>query len=365
MNVTSKLRPAAISLVAALMLASCAANELAPQPDGEGLQGTINGMGSSAQSAAQTTWAAGFQADHQGVTVNYDPQGSGAGRSAFLSGAVAFAGSDAPLSATEAEGPVPTCEAGTDPANLPVYISPIAIAYNLPEVPELRLDARTLALIFAGEVTQWDDPLLQDLNPGAEMPDLAITVVRRADDSGTTQNFTEYLAAVAPDDWGAPASQTYPYPVGDAAKGTSGVADASRGAHGSIAYLDLSGVSGLQTAMLKVGDEFSPITAEGAAAVVAESPLLEEDQTGVGGYAIEIDHSIDTPGAWPIVSVSYLVVCEQYADAELGDLVSAYAEYVAGENAQVDAHEAAGSAPLAPELAEKVITTARAIGEEQ
>lgn len=322
-------------------------------------------MGSSAQSAAQTTWAAGFQADHQGVTVNYDPQGSGAGRSAFLSGAVAFAGSDAPLDAAEAAGQVSTCAPGTDPANLPVYISPIAIAYNLPEVPELRLDAQALARVFAGEITRWNDPLLQELNPNTELPDSAITVVRRSDDSGTTQNFTEYLAAVAPEAWGAPASQTYPYPVGDAAKGTAGVADASRGAHGSIAYLDLSGVSGLQTAMLEVGADFSPITASGAAAVVAESPLLEADQTGVGGYAIDVDHSIDTPGAWPIVSVSYLVVCEQYADADLGALVSGYAQYIAGEGAQQDAQEAAGSAPLAPELAEKVITTAQTIGGEQ
>src|SRR5690625_2367677 len=190
LNTTSPIRAAAVLFMASLALASCAVNEQAQPWDDTALEGTLNGMGSSAQSVAQTTWAAVFQAQHKGVTSNHDPQGSGAGRSGFLTGAVAFAGSDAPLEAKEVDGQVPTCAPGADPVNLPVYISPVAIVYNLPELPELRLDAQALAMIFSGEITRWNDPVLQALNTGADMPDLAITVVRRADDSGTTQNFT-------------------------------------------------------------------------------------------------------------------------------------------------------------------------------
>jgi phosphate transport system substrate-binding protein len=349
--------PVAIIAAAAIALTGCAANEGSTPSNSETksastLSGTINGVGSSAQGTAQTTWIASFQQTNPDVTVNYDPQGSGAGRKSFISGAADFAGSDAALKDAELAGDFAMCAAGTKGIDLPVYISPIAIAYNVDGVKDLKLDAVTIAKIFSGAVTKWNDPAITALNSGATLPDAAITVVHRSDDSGTTQNFTEYLAANAKDVWTKPSGQTYPYTIGDAAKGTSGVADATKGAKNSITYIDESGAAGLSIAQLKVGDSFVKINAAGAADVVAKSPIASGRADG--DLAIAIDRTIADANAWPMVLVSYVIACQQYKDAAKAELVKAYAGYLVTDEAQKASAEQAGSAPLSKELATKV-----------
>jgi phosphate transport system substrate-binding protein len=339
-----------------MVLSSCAANE-APASGDSGsststLSGTLNGVGSSAQGAAEIAWGTGFQKANPDVTVNYDPQGSGAGRTNFLSGAAIFAGSDAALKDAELATASPNCAPGTKPIDLPVYISPIAIAYNLDGVKDLKLDATTIAGIFKGTITNWNDPAITSQNSGTTLPSAPITVVHRSDDSGTTQNFTEYLSANAPTVWDKPATQTYPYSVGDAAKGTSGVADAVKNSKNSITYIDESGAAGLSIAELKVGSDYVKINAAGAADVVAKSPVASGREAG--DLAIAIDRRITDANSWPMVLVSYLIVCQQYADADKGALVKAYAKYVASDAGQQSAAKNSGSAPLSSELAAKV-----------
>jgi phosphate transport system substrate-binding protein len=348
--------PLAILAAAAISLTACASNEgstpstttAAPS----NLSGTLNGIGSSAQGAAQTTWIAGFQQANPKVTINYDPQGSGAGRTSFISGAADFAGSDAALKDAELAGTFALCAAGTKAIDLPVYISPIAVAYNVDGVKDLKLDAATIAGIFSGKITTWNDPKIAALNSGATLPSANITVVHRSDDSGTTQNFTEYLAANAPDVWTAPASQTFPFQVGDAAKGTSGVADATKNAKNSITYIDESGSAGLSIAQLKVGSSFEKISANGAAAVVAASPIASGRETN--DLAIQIDRKDTSKGAWPLVLVSYVIACQQYQDSAKADLVKGYVDYIVTDAAQKAAAQQAGSAPLSADLASKV-----------
>lgn len=356
-----------MALAGALALAGCAANEAGATDTstsngtatGSALKGTLNGIGSSAQGTAQQVWIAGIQTANPDLTVNYDPQGSGAGRKSFISGAADFAGSDAALKDAELAGTFALCAPGTKAIDLPVYISPIAIAYNVAGVTDLKLDAPTIAGIFSGKITKWNDPKIAALNSGASLPDAAIVVVHRSDDSGTTQNFTEYLAANAKDVWTAPASQTYPFPVGDAAKGTSGVAEATKNAKNSITYIDESGAAGLSIAELKVGDTFTKISAEGAAKVVADSPQVSGREAN--DLAIAIDHTDTQAGAWPLVLVSYVIACQQYQDAATASLVSNYVQYVAGDAAQQAAAQQAGSAPLSSELSTKVIAAAQSI----
>jgi phosphate transport system substrate-binding protein len=357
----------ALALAGALVLAGCASNETADTPgaapSGDAtvttLSGTINGIGSSAQGTAQQTWIAGIQTANPDLNINYDPQGSGAGRKSFISGAADFAGSDAALKDEELAGTFALCADGTRAIDLPVYISPIAIAYNVDGLADLKLDAPTIAGIFSGRITTWNDPKIAALNPGAALPDAAITVVHRSDDSGTTQNFTEYLAANAKDVWTEPSGQTFPYQVGDAAKGTSGVAEATKNAKNSITYIDESGAAGLSIAQLKVGDEFVKISAEGAAAVVADSPLVPG--RAPNDLAIQIDRTDTQAKAWPLVLVSYIIACQQYQDAAKGALVSSYVQYIAGDAAQQAAAQQAGSAPLSAELSAKVIAAAQSI----
>lgn len=348
---------AVVAVAASILLSSCASNEAPVKTDSSAkpsatYTGTLNGIGSSAQGAAETAWAAGFQSLNSGATVNYNPAGSGAGRTAFLAGSADFAGSDAALNPTELATKSPKCASDSSLLDLPVYISPIAIAFNLPGVKTLKLDAPTIAGIFKGSITKWDDSAIKEQNSGVDLPSTAIAVVHRADDSGTTQNFTEYLSANAPTVWTAPAAQTFPYKVGDAATGTPGVAAAVKAATGTIAYIDDSGATGMTVAQLKVGSSYSTISASGAADVVAKSPLAADRDAS--DLAIAIDRKNTDAKAWPLVLVSYLIVCQQYSDSATGKLVTGYASYVASSDGQAAAAKQAGSAPLASDLAAKV-----------
>ncbi|WP_423922484.1 phosphate ABC transporter substrate-binding protein PstS [Frigoribacterium sp. 2-23] len=346
----------AIAAVGTMLLASCASNEGGSTPSdaatASNLSGTINGIGSSAQGTAETTWIAGFQQANEKVTINYDPQGSGAGRTSFISGAADFAGSDAALKDTELSSTFAACAPGTKGIDLPIYISPIAVAYNVEGVTDLTLDAATIAGIFKGTITTWDDAAIKKLNPDAKLPSAAITAVHRSDDSGTTQNFTEYVKANAGDVWDAESGQTFPYSVGDAAKGTSGVVDAIKNSTNSIGYADESGIGDLKAAKLMVGGKATELNAEGAADVVANSPIA--DGREANDLAIKIDRTYDADGAYPLLLVSYMIACQEYADSAKGEIVKAYADYVASEAGQKAAAEQAGSAPLSKDLASKV-----------
>lgn len=349
--------PAAVLAAVALVLTGCAANEGGSTPSTSPgstakFSGTLNGIGSSAQGTAETSWIAGFQQANPAVTINYDPQGSGAGRSSFISGAATFAGSDAALSDKELAGTFKGCAPGSKGIDLPVYISPIAIAYNVDGLKDLKLDAAMIAGIFKGTITKWNDPAIAKANPGASLPDARINVVHRSDDSGTTQNFTEYLAANAKSVWDAPSGQTYPYTIGDAAKGTPGVAAAVKNAKNSITYIDDSGAAGLSKAELKVGNSYVKLSAAGAADVVAKSPQVSG--RAANDLAIAIDRTNTDQNAWPLVLVSYLITCDHYKDTKKADLVKGYATYVASAPAQKAAAEQAGSAPLSSELSAKV-----------
>ncbi|WP_308798663.1 phosphate ABC transporter substrate-binding protein PstS [Agromyces silvae] len=339
----------AASAVVALTLTGCAVNE---QGDAESdLAGTLDGAGSSAQGAAQDAWIAGFQRANASVTVNYDPAGSGAGREQFLVGAVGFAGSDAALSLDELDGELVRCEPGAGAVDLPVYLSPIVLAFNVDGVDDLALDASVVARIFSGELTRWDDPAIAELNPAADLPDAAITAVHRSDDSGTTENFTDYLAEAAGSDWPWPADDAFPG-QGEAAQGNSGIAAVIRDGRNVIGYLDASRAAEFDVADLIVGGEPVAPTAEAAAAAVDGSPI----EAGRADDDLVVDLARDSTeaGVYPLVLVSYLIACRTYTDAAEGELVRAYLEWVASAEGQEAAARDAGSAPISPQLRERV-----------
>src|SRR3954453_6176032 len=160
-----------------------------------GISGTIAGAGSSAQQAAQEAWIAKFEDQNSDATVSYDPIGSGGGRHQFKADRrTPFARSDSPFDTDELPKATQRCAgAGGDLVQIPDYISPIAIIYNLSGVESLQLSPETIAGIFAQKITTWNDPAIAEDNPGADLPDTQITPVNRSDDSGTTANFTDYL----------------------------------------------------------------------------------------------------------------------------------------------------------------------------
>lgn len=348
---------AALAATAALALSSCASNESgntgASSPSGEKLKGTISGVGSSAQQKAQEAWYGQFGKDNGDVTINYDPQGSGAGRKAFIAGGAVYAGSDAALTDEELKSTFAGCADGSKAIDLPVYISPIVLAYHVDGVKDLKLDAQTTAGIFAGQIKTWDDPKIKALNPDAKLPSANITAVHRADDSGTTQNFTDYLAQNAKDVWTKPAAQTFPADFGgEAAQKTSGVADTISKSANAIGYIDESGKGSLDVAEVKVGDKFVKPSADGAAATVAKSPMVDGRESN--DLAVKIDRTLTDSSTYPIVLVSYMITCDKYKDSNVSKIVKAYADYVVSEDGQKLAQEKAGSAPLASDLASKV-----------
>ncbi|HEY1106424.1 MAG TPA: phosphate ABC transporter substrate-binding protein PstS, partial [Agromyces sp.] len=347
--------PAVVAVTAALALSSCAANEgggsATPEETGSSLSGTIDAAGASSQGSAQEAWVAAFQTANPDVTINYDPSGSGAGREAFIAGGVDFAGSDSFLKDEELAGEFAACAPDTKAIDLPVYISPIAVVFNVDGVDELNLDSATLAKIFKGDITKWNDPAIAALNEGAKLPDANITAVHRSDDSGTTKNFADYLNQTAGDVWAEEPSDTFPYQTGEGAQGTSGVVDAVTNGVNTIGYADASKAGDLGVAKIKVGDEFVGYTPEAAAAVVAESPLVEGREAN--DLAIALDRTTTDPSHYPLVLVSYAIVCQEYADAAQGELVKSYVGYMASEEGQSVAAEQAGSAPLSTELSDQ------------
>ncbi|GAB3030257.1 phosphate ABC transporter substrate-binding protein PstS [Parafrigoribacterium mesophilum] len=350
----------AIAAVAAIALSSCASNE-SPAAAGTSaaLTGTLNGSGASSQGSASDAWVAAFQTANPEVTVNYSPDGSGAGRKAFIAGGVQYAGSDSALSDEELGGSFAACAPDSAALDLPVYISPIAVIFNVAGVSKLNLDAATIAGIFKRAITKWNDPAIAALNPGAELPSAAITAVHRSDDSGTTKNFADYLHQVAPEVWDAKPADTFPYTAGEAAQGTSGVVDAVTNGVNTIGYADASRAGKLGVAALKVGDSFVRYSAEAAAAVVAGSPLA----TGraANDIAITLDRKTTDASHYPLVLVSYLIACQQYPDAATAKLVKAYLGFVSGSAGQQQAADSAGSAPLSGGLAATVAAAVASI----
>lgn len=352
-------RPAVIAIVAALALSSCAANEGGAPATDSTLAGTLNAGGASTQQAAQAAWIASFQTSNPDVTINYDPSGSGAGRSTFIAGGSAFAGSDSYLKDEELAGDFASCAAGTKAVDLPVYISPIAVIFNVEGVTDLKVDSDTLAKIFKGDITSWDDAALVALNPDAKLPATAITAVHRSDDSGTTKNFTDYLNQTAPDVWTEPADDPFPYQSGEGAKGTSGVVSAVTNGVGTIGYADASQAGDLGVAELKVGDSFVKYSAEAAAEVVAGSPAVAGRESN--DLALDLNRKTTNPAEYPLVLVSYSIVCTEYADAAQAELVKAYVGYMASADGQAEAAAAAGSAPLSTKLQDKVAAVLKTI----
>ncbi|MFT4164727.1 MAG: phosphate ABC transporter substrate-binding protein PstS [Microlunatus sp.] len=358
---------ATLATAAVLALSSCAANETAAPTDPSGssvsgLSGTLTGIGASSAATAQETWVAVFQTKNPGVTVNYSPDGSGAGREAFAGGGADFAGSDRAMKPAEmtAEALAKSrCDASRGALNLPIYISPIAIVYHVEGVDNLRLDAATLAGIFAGKITKWNDPKIVALNPDAKLPAQAITPVHRADDSGTTQNLTEYLNAVTPSVWSYEPSGEWPVKGGEAAPQTSGMVDTVSNGTGTIGYADASRAGELSVAKIRVGDKYAEPTAEAAAAIVDKSKRLTDGRSA-NDWSIELDRKA-TGDVYPIVLLSYAIACQKYTDAATAEKVRAYLSYVASEAGQQDAVKTAKMAPLSAELSADVEAAAATI----
>lgn len=288
--------------------------------------------GSSAQKNAMDRFAAAYveACGDAGARLAYTPSGSGDGRTQFAAGQTDFGGSDSAIIGEQKAQAARRCDGG-EVWNLPMVFGPVAIAYNLPGVDGLVLDAPTLARIFSGAVTEWDDPAIAALNPQTDLPAEGINVVYRSDSSGTTDNFQTYLQTASDGAWTAGAGSEFAGGVGNGSKGSAGVTNAVGRTEGAITYVESSYArkSGLQTASIDSGAGPVALTPQTASAAVAQAELARQ-----GGKDMTLDltsiYGTEAPGAYPLVLATYEIVCAGGYDARTADAVRTFLTVAAG-----------------------------------
>ncbi|KAA0942994.1 MULTISPECIES: phosphate ABC transporter substrate-binding protein PstS [Streptomyces] len=330
--------------------ASTAANSSIKCDDAKG---QLLANGSSAQKNAIDAWVKQFATACKGVQINYKSEGSGAGVTAFTQGQVAFAGSDSALKPEEVTASKEVCQDGQG-INLPMVGGPIAVGYNVPGVEGLVLDAETLAKIFDSKITNWNDAAIKKLNPDAELPNLKIQAFHRSDESGTTDNFTKYLIAAAPDQWKYEGGKAWQAKGGQSAAGSSGVAQQVKQTSGAISYMELSyAKDGIAAAKLDTGAaEPVEATVENATTAIADAKVV-----GTGSdLALELNRATKADGAYPITLVTYEIVCDKGNKAETLPATKAFLTYIASEEGQKILADN-DYAPIPEEIIAKVRTT--------
>lgn len=292
-------------------------------------KGTVDVAGSSAQANAVDAWQKAFSAACGGAGINYNANGSGSGRTAFFQGTVAFAGSDSSLKDADRPLAEKRC-AGNPVLDLPMVVGPIAVAYNLSGVDKLVLDAPTIAKLFSDKIKSWDDPAIKKLNPDVSLPATPVQSIHRSDDSGTTENFEKYLTAAAPTDWTFGTAQTWMAPGGTGAPKSAGVASAVKGGDGAIGYVEQSFAenSGLSVAAISTGAG-APVT---LSADSASKAVAAATQSGTGNdLALKLDYATKADGAYPIILVTYEIVCSKGLPAAQAATVKSFLTYTSSQ----------------------------------
>ncbi len=311
---------------------------------------TLNGSGSTFQQAFDEAAIAGFTDKNSQVTINYAGGGSGKGRQDFADEVVDFAGTDAPYpSADLAE------VKGGEFSYIPTVVGPITVAFNLEGIKKLNLSGPTLSKIFQRQVTTWDDPAIAKENPKADLPSTSITVARRADSSGTTQNFTTFLTKSDPSGWKLGASSTISWPSNtQGGQGNSGVATIVSSTDGAIGYVDYADAkaAALTTASIKnqLGKYVAPTLkgASEAAGTVAVNPDLTYDPIWASG-----------PTAYPITSPTWILAYNTQKDADNGTALKAFLTYMLTKGQKLA--PTVDYAPLPPSLTKQALAAVKAI----
>lgn len=268
----------------------------------------INGAGSTFDYPAFSKWFEVYGKDHPNARFNYASIGSGGGQRQLINQTADFGASDAPMTdemMAKAPGKI---------LHLPIVAGGVAIMYNLPDSPKLKLDGDTLANIYLGTIKKWNDPKIAALNPGVNLPDLAISPVYRTEGSGTTFIFTDYLASVNPA-WAQQVGKgtSVKWPAGLGAKGTEGVAGLVKqvsGAigYGELAYADQSKIT--YADMENSAGKFVSPAPDSVSAALATAQIPEDFRFSM----------VNAPGdkAYPIAGASWVLVYQNQKDAALG-----------------------------------------------
>jgi len=300
-------------IVASLALVGCGGGvvTVGGQPGGTGM---LVGAGASLPAPLYQRWAADYR-QRTGGQVNYQAIGSGGGVQQLIARTVDFGASDAPMTDDE------LARARSQVLHIPTVLGAVVVAYNLPGRPAgLRLRPAVVAGIFLGRITRWNDPAITADNPGVALPAMVISVVHRADGSGTTSIFTTWLSSTNPEWHGrVGAGKEVEWPTGIGAKGNEGVTAFVRQIPGAIGYVELAYArhNGL------------PVAAIGNRAGRFVLPEPQAVTAAAAGATIPDDLRfwlVDAPGAqaYPIAGATWLLVYTQQGDRAKGKALAEF-----------------------------------------
>ena len=277
----------------------------------------INGAGSTFDYPAFTKWFEAYSKIDPSVNFNYGSVGSGAGQQQLLNQTVDFGASDAPMSDAS------LAKASGKILHLPLVVGGEAIAYNLPGSPKLKLDGDTLAGIYLGQITKWNDPKIAALNPGVDLPDMPVIVVHRSDGSGTTFIFADYLCSVSPE-WQSKVGKgtSVKWPVGLGGKGNEGVAGQIKQLPGAIGYVELA--YAIQNKMVyadlkNAAGNFITLSLDSISAALATAKIPEDFRFSM----------VNSPGAnaYPIAGASWALIYETPKNSDHGKKLVAFLKW--------------------------------------
>ncbi|NYJ75928.1 phosphate ABC transporter substrate-binding protein PstS [Allobranchiibius huperziae] len=327
--------------------------------DSSCFSGNLSGQGSTAQGNAMQLATTDFASKCSGAKVNYAPTSSGQGVTAFLAKQVGWAGSDSALNSEKGEPAKAATACGAPAWDLPMVVGPIAVAYNLKGVGKLTLSSTLIAKIFSGKITKWNDAAIAAENKGVTLPSTPISVFFRSDSSGTTDNFTNYMNTTDPTDWTAKHAKAWAGKVGQGKPKSAGVGSAVKATDGGITYVEWSYAITNNLAMAQVDN------GGGAVALTAASASKAAEAATIAGTGndlkLKLDYATKAAGTYPIVLVTYEIVCSKYADATTGKAVKSFLSYLVSPEFQGKL-STVGSAPLPSAIQSKVVTAVNAIG---
>ena len=368
---------AGAGLIATITLAACGSNNNTPTASGSSSSaasggaspsstsaiscgsGTLTLAGSSAQKNAIDQWTKDYQNACSGATINYNPSGSGAGVTSFEQKQVDFAGSDFPLSGADVAKANARCTGG-QAVDLPMVPGAIAVLYNVTGVTApLNLSGSTLAKIFNGKITTWNDPAIAADNTGVTLPSTKITTFHRSDKSGTSFNFSNYLHNIAPSDFSAAANKQWPGTGGQGQNGSSGVAQAVKTTSGGIGYAELSYATADNLSYAKVGNaqgQFVQASTANASAFIAKAKIKQSGND----IQLTFDYTYSDPNAYPAVLVTYEIACDKGNDSGQLPLIKGFLSYASSTTAQAEL-PAAGYVSLPSNIQSLVATAVSAL----
>jgi phosphate transport system substrate-binding protein len=309
----------------------------------------LQGAGASFPAPLYLKWFKTYSAAHPNVQVDYQSVGSGSGVKSFMDRTVDFGASDAAMKPED----MAKVERGVQ--LLPMTAGSIVLAYNLKDVPELKLSREAYSGIFAGKVTKWNDPVIAQANPGVKLPDAAINVIVRADSSGTTFVFTKHLSTINKDFAQSVGTNNMPnWPVGTRSKGNEGVTASILTTPGSIGYIEYGYAHNqnltVATLQNKAGNFVAPTTASAIAALA--SAELPPD-------LIAWVSDPEAPDAYPIVTYTWMLLYKKYDNKEKLDALRGLLDYSLTDGQKES--ESLGYVPLPANVAAKVKAAADGI----